>query len=222
MCLRFFRSCICLRGLFRVTTSGFECRHNVDLHNKQCLDEKSLPHSRDMCCHCCGAQMKMKPVSLTQISGVHHLTNKLHLDSFQNALSHPIPRFVQQLHPKSVEGCYSSSRSVDLARLQNLAQRWHGVLSSALPVWRKRTFQPPLVSLTNCRDPRQILSRTQCRLGSRGRRGGSQPPVARHARACMYECRLHACPALPCSVRAVPPHRQLHCILVLAASCGKF
>ena len=53
---------------------------------------------------------------------------------------------------------------------------------------KKRTFQPPVMSLTNCRDPRQILSRTQRRLGSTGRSSGSQPPVARHAGARMDSC----------------------------------
>ena len=38
---QFVRPCICPRGSLQVATSGFECRHNVDLHNKQCLEEKS-------------------------------------------------------------------------------------------------------------------------------------------------------------------------------------
>ena len=85
-----------------------------------------------------------------------------------------------------MEGCHPSSRPVGLARLQILARTtlaWSSFKRSASV--EKRTFQPPGMSLAKCRGPRQILSRTQCRLGSTGRRSSSQPPVARHAGARM-------------------------------------
>ena len=63
---------------------------------------------------------------------------------------HSIPRFVQQLHQKIVEGCYPSSRPVDLAQLQNLARR--------TPTWNyfKRSASVKKNELSNhpsCRSP---------------------------------------------------------------------